>query len=181
MMAIKAAIAARGEGETRNVVLVPDSAHGTNPATAALIGFSVRPVPAGADGIVSVEAVRERARARRRGDHADQSQYLRTVRARDRRRSPRRCTRPAPISTATARISTPSSARRGPATSASTRCTSICTRPFRRRMAAAARARDRSCCPIALAPFAPVPYRRARRRCAQPRRTCGRVGSRSAA
>src|SRR5579871_4898874 len=50
MMAIKAAIAARGEGATRNVVLAPESAHGTNPATAALIGFSVRSVPAGADG-----------------------------------------------------------------------------------------------------------------------------------
>jgi glycine dehydrogenase subunit 2 len=58
MMAIKAAIEARGEGEARRVVLVPDSAHGTNPATAALIGYSVRSVPAGKDGIVSVEAVR---------------------------------------------------------------------------------------------------------------------------
>jgi glycine dehydrogenase subunit 2 len=58
MMAIKAAIAARGEGATRTVVLVPDSAHGTNPATAALIGFSVRAVPAGEDGIVSAAAVR---------------------------------------------------------------------------------------------------------------------------
>src|SRR5277367_374563 len=58
MMAIKAAIEARGEGATRQVVLVPDSAHGTNPATAALIGFSVRSVPTGADGNVSVEAVR---------------------------------------------------------------------------------------------------------------------------
>ena len=58
MMAIKAAIQARGEAETRRVVLVPDSAHGTNPATAALIGFSVRPVPAGGDGNVGVEAVR---------------------------------------------------------------------------------------------------------------------------
>src|SRR5271156_1760707 len=58
MMAIKAAIEARGEGETRRVVLVPDSAHGTNPATAALIGYSVRSIPAGEDGIVSVEAVR---------------------------------------------------------------------------------------------------------------------------
>ncbi len=58
MMAIKAAIAAAGEGATRNVVLVPDSAHGTNPATTALIGFSVRSVPAGADGTVSAEAVR---------------------------------------------------------------------------------------------------------------------------
>jgi glycine dehydrogenase subunit 2 len=58
MMAIKAAIAARGEGGTRKVVLVPESAHGTNPATAALIGFSVRSVPTGADGTVSAEAVR---------------------------------------------------------------------------------------------------------------------------
>jgi glycine dehydrogenase subunit 2 len=60
MMAIKAAIDAKGEGATRKVVLVPDSAHGTNPATAALIGFSVKPVPADADGTVRVEAVRER-------------------------------------------------------------------------------------------------------------------------
>ncbi len=58
MMAIKAAIEARGEIDSRRVVLVPDSAHGTNPATAALIGFSVRPVPAGDDGNVSAEAVR---------------------------------------------------------------------------------------------------------------------------
>jgi glycine dehydrogenase subunit 2 len=59
MMTIKAAIEARGEGATRRVVLVPDSAHGTNPATAALIGYSVRSVPAGEDdGIVGVEAVR---------------------------------------------------------------------------------------------------------------------------
>ena len=58
MMTIKAAIEARGEVATRRVVLVPDSAHGTNPATAALIGFSVRPVPAGDEGDVSVEAVK---------------------------------------------------------------------------------------------------------------------------
>ena len=58
MMTIKAAIAARGEGATRKVVLVPESAHGTNPATAALIGFSVRSVPTGADGIVNPAAVR---------------------------------------------------------------------------------------------------------------------------
>jgi glycine dehydrogenase subunit 2 len=58
MMAIKAAIAARGEGAQRRIVLVPESAHGTNPATAALLGFSVRPVPTGADGTVAAEAVR---------------------------------------------------------------------------------------------------------------------------
>ena len=59
MMAIKAALVARGEAETRKVVLAPESAHGTNPATAALVGFSVRSIPAQADGTVSVAAVRE--------------------------------------------------------------------------------------------------------------------------
>ncbi|WP_330083530.1 aminomethyl-transferring glycine dehydrogenase subunit GcvPB [Methylocystis iwaonis] len=59
MMAIKSAVAARGEGATRNVVLIPQSAHGTNPATAALLGFSVRVVPAAEDGTVRAAAVRE--------------------------------------------------------------------------------------------------------------------------
>ncbi len=58
MMAIRAAIEARGEAATRRVVLTPDSAHGTNPATAALIGFSVRPVPAQKDGTISADAAR---------------------------------------------------------------------------------------------------------------------------
>jgi len=58
MMTIKAAIAARGEADTRKVVLVPESAHGTNPATAALIGFSVRSIPTTAEGTVSAEAVK---------------------------------------------------------------------------------------------------------------------------
>ena len=60
MVAIRAALEARGEAGTRRVVLVPDSAHGTNPATAALLGFTVRAVPAREDGTVSVEAVREK-------------------------------------------------------------------------------------------------------------------------
>jgi glycine dehydrogenase subunit 2 len=38
-------------------VLVPESAHGTNPATAALIGFEVRAVPAREDGTVDPAAV----------------------------------------------------------------------------------------------------------------------------
>jgi glycine dehydrogenase subunit 2 len=59
MMAIKSAIAARGEGGTRTVVLVPDSAHGTNPATAAAIGFAVEAIPAQADGTVHPEDVRK--------------------------------------------------------------------------------------------------------------------------
>ncbi len=59
MIAIRAAIEARGEAESRRVVLVPDSAHGTNPATAASLEFAVRPVAAEEDGTVRASAVRE--------------------------------------------------------------------------------------------------------------------------
>ena len=57
MVAIKAALEAQGEG-ARSVIIVPESAHGTNPATAALLGYSVRSVAAGDDGLMSVEAVK---------------------------------------------------------------------------------------------------------------------------
>lgn len=57
MMAIKAAHEASGENKARRVVLVPDSAHGTNPATAALLGYDVRSVAANEDGMVPVSAV----------------------------------------------------------------------------------------------------------------------------
>lgn len=57
MMAIRAAQEAAGQGH-RKVVLVPESAHGTNPATAAFLGYSVKPIPARDDGTVDVEAVK---------------------------------------------------------------------------------------------------------------------------
>ncbi|HZY68401.1 MAG TPA: aminomethyl-transferring glycine dehydrogenase subunit GcvPB [Devosia sp.] len=57
MMAIRAAQGAKGEAH-RNVVLVPESAHGTNPATAAFLGYTVRSIPARADGTVDAEAVK---------------------------------------------------------------------------------------------------------------------------
>ncbi|HEV7959837.1 MAG TPA: hypothetical protein VGP01_02315, partial [Rhizomicrobium sp.] len=43
LLAIRAAVRARGEH--RNRILVPESAHGTNPATAAFAGFVVDEVP----------------------------------------------------------------------------------------------------------------------------------------
>jgi len=55
LLAIRAAVAARGEKRTR--VLVPSSAHGTNPATAALAGFTVDEVPAKSDGHVDADAL----------------------------------------------------------------------------------------------------------------------------
>jgi glycine dehydrogenase subunit 2 len=58
MMAIKAALEARGE--KRSVVLVAESAHGTNPATAALLGYRIEAVPAREDGTVDPEEVKKR-------------------------------------------------------------------------------------------------------------------------
>jgi len=50
---------ARGEGETRRRVLFPDSAHGTNPATAAMAGFDAEEIPSDASGRVDLEALKE--------------------------------------------------------------------------------------------------------------------------
>jgi len=44
-------------GDKRMKVLVPDSAHGTNPASAAMNGYEVVSVPSGADGVLHPEAV----------------------------------------------------------------------------------------------------------------------------
>ncbi|MFL0413857.1 aminomethyl-transferring glycine dehydrogenase subunit GcvPB [uncultured Sphingomonas sp.] len=59
ILCIKAALEKRGEGH-RKVVLVPESAHGTNPATAAFAGFSVEDIPATAEGRVDTEALKAR-------------------------------------------------------------------------------------------------------------------------
>jgi glycine dehydrogenase subunit 2 len=58
MLAIRAAHAARGD--VRRVVLVPESAHGTNPATAAFCGYAVESIPADARGRVDLAALRAR-------------------------------------------------------------------------------------------------------------------------
>jgi len=57
LMAIRAALEARGDA--RSVVLVPESAHGTNPATAALCGYQVKSIPANDRGRVDLGALRE--------------------------------------------------------------------------------------------------------------------------
>ena len=42
----------------RRTVIIPDSAHGTNPASVRLAGFEVAEVPSGADGQIDVDALR---------------------------------------------------------------------------------------------------------------------------
>ncbi len=58
LLCIRAALEARGDA--REVVLVPESAHGTNPATAAFAGYRVENIPATAAGRVDLAALQAR-------------------------------------------------------------------------------------------------------------------------
>ena len=49
----------RDKGEARTKVIIPDTAHGTNPATAHLAGFKVTRVNSGTEGVLTPEAVSE--------------------------------------------------------------------------------------------------------------------------
>jgi len=64
VMLIRAFLDARegvGEGDKprRNVMLIPDSAHGTNPASAHLSGFTVKTIRSTSEGLTDLEHLRE--------------------------------------------------------------------------------------------------------------------------
>ncbi|MEA4894307.1 MAG: aminomethyl-transferring glycine dehydrogenase subunit GcvPB [Oscillospiraceae bacterium] len=58
MLLIKKYHEERGEGKKRTKVIVPDSSHGTNPATAVMCGMTVVSIPSGSDGCVDLEKLR---------------------------------------------------------------------------------------------------------------------------
>ena len=58
MMTIAAALEAKGERSRRKIVLEPESAHGTNPATAASLGLTVKAIPANERGQVDLAALK---------------------------------------------------------------------------------------------------------------------------
>ena len=62
MLVIKKALAVKGFG-ARKIVLIPDSAHGTNPATAAMCGFDIKVIPSDKDGLVDLEAFKSLVQA----------------------------------------------------------------------------------------------------------------------
>ena len=63
VLMITRALEDRGEIQKRRRILVPDSAHGTNPATAAMAGYKVTQIPTAADGSL------DRATIERELDH----------------------------------------------------------------------------------------------------------------
>lgn len=60
LLAIKKYHQSRGE-EGRNICLIPTSAHGTNPATAAMLGMKIVPIGCDAHGNVDVKELRAKA------------------------------------------------------------------------------------------------------------------------
>jgi glycine dehydrogenase subunit 2 len=56
LMTIRAALTARGDARSR--ILVPESAHGTNPATAAACGYGIEAIPANERGRVDLTALK---------------------------------------------------------------------------------------------------------------------------
>ena len=143
LLIIRAAHLAEGRDPKR--IIIPDTAHGTNPASVVMGGFVPAPVRSDARGGVDLDHLREViAERRHRRPHAHQPQHARPVRRAHRRDRHASCTRPAACSTTTAPTPTPCSASAGPATWASTSSTSTRTRRSARRTAAAVPAPDPS-------------------------------------
>ncbi|MCF7929520.1 MAG: aminomethyl-transferring glycine dehydrogenase subunit GcvPB [Spirochaetales bacterium] len=57
----------RDRGNSKTTVLVPDSAHGTNPASAAIAGYDVVSVPSDENGLMDLDALREQVDDRTAG------------------------------------------------------------------------------------------------------------------
>ena len=49
----------RDKGNKKKTILVPDSAHGTNPASAAIAGYTVTVVPSDDNGLMDIDALKE--------------------------------------------------------------------------------------------------------------------------
>lgn len=57
LLLIKAYHKSRND-EKRHKIIVPDSAHGTNPASASMVNYDVISVPSSSDGCVDIEALK---------------------------------------------------------------------------------------------------------------------------
>jgi glycine dehydrogenase subunit 2 len=58
LMLVRAYFAARGEGEQRRKVVVPDTAHGTNPASVTMTGYEMTHVQTDARGNIDIDDLR---------------------------------------------------------------------------------------------------------------------------
>lgn len=50
----------KAKGNKKKYIIVPDSAHGTNPATAAIAGYDIISIPSGKDGTMDLKILKEK-------------------------------------------------------------------------------------------------------------------------
>ncbi len=137
IMLIAAYHAARGNKAKKKYVVVPDSSHGTNPASAAMAGYEIITVPTAPYGDMDLDAFKAGHDRRGGGGHDDLPQHPRPVQPAhqgDLRHRPR------PRCADVLRRRQPERHHgqgAGRATSASTSSMSTCTRPSARPTAAA--------------------------------------------
>src|SRR5205823_13336003 len=60
LLLVRAYFADRGEADQRRKVVIPDTAHGTNPASVTMAGFELTPVRTDARGNIDVEDLRDK-------------------------------------------------------------------------------------------------------------------------
>jgi glycine dehydrogenase subunit 2 len=60
LLLVRAYFASRGEGEQRRRVVIPDTAHGTNPASVTMAGYELTPVRTDARGNVDLAELRQK-------------------------------------------------------------------------------------------------------------------------
>ncbi len=49
----------KSRGNRKTTILIPDSAHGTNPASAAIAGYAVKTIPSDETGVMDIDALRD--------------------------------------------------------------------------------------------------------------------------
>lgn len=59
LMVIKSYHKKNGEDDKRRIILVPDSAHGTNPSTAYVAGYEIAEIKSNHDGSVNIDSLKE--------------------------------------------------------------------------------------------------------------------------
>ncbi len=67
LMLFRAYFAERGEGEQRRKIVIPDTAHGTNPASVTMAGYELTPVKTDARGNIDVDDLRGKVDAHTAG------------------------------------------------------------------------------------------------------------------
>ena len=82
----------QSQGNPRKKVLIPDSAHGTNPATAVIAGYEVENIRSDARGQIDIDicAIRQRRCRRADGHQSLHAGHLRAAHRRSRRNPARR-------------------------------------------------------------------------------------------